>query len=390
MATEEKLDDIDIKILKLLQQNSRLTVKELAARVHLSPSPTFERQKRLEREGYIQRYGAIVDHHKMGHNVIVLCNIRLKQHTHDLIQQFMDTVQNIDQITECYNTTGDYDFQIKVYAHDMKDYQDFMLNTLGNIDCIGSLHSIIVIGEIKDSHYIPASRLLAKPLLLLCIMLSSLFCMPLKAQNPGEIVTEQSFSKKGEKHYFYAVPIPDNIFSMMKGKTYKKNCTVPRSELRYLRCLHTDKEGRSIVGEMVVNKAIANDVLDILYKLYRAKYPIERMRLIDYWNADDERAMRANNSSCFNFRFISHTHTVSKHGRGMAVDINTLYNPYHKRLRNGKEVIEPATARPYLDRSKKHAYMIQRGDLCYRLFKEKGFRWGGDWKHSKDYQHFEK
>ena len=158
MATEENLDEIDIKILKLLQQNSRLTVKELAARVHLSPSPTFERQKRLEREGYIQRYGAIVDHHKMGHNVIVLCNIRLKQHTHDLIQQFMDTVQTIDQITECYNTTGDYDFQIKVYARDMKDYQDFMLNTLGNIDCIGSLHSIIVIGEIKDSHYIPVNQ----------------------------------------------------------------------------------------------------------------------------------------------------------------------------------------------------------------------------------------
>ena len=158
MATEENLDEIDIKILKLLQQNSRLTVKELAARVNLSPSPTFERQKRLEREGYIQRYGAIVDHHKMGHNVIVLCNIRLKQHTHDLIQQFMDTVQTIDQITECYNTTGDYDFQIKVYARDMKAYQDFMLNTLGNIECIGSLHSIIVIGEIKDSHYIPVAK----------------------------------------------------------------------------------------------------------------------------------------------------------------------------------------------------------------------------------------
>ena len=96
----------------------------------------------------------------MGHSVIVLCNIRLKQHTNELIQQFMDTVQTIDQITECYNTTGDYDFLIKVYAHDMKDYQDFMLNTLGNIDCIGSLHSIIVIGEIKDSHYIPVSRCL--------------------------------------------------------------------------------------------------------------------------------------------------------------------------------------------------------------------------------------
>ena len=91
-------------------------------------------------------------------NVIVLCNIRLKQHTHDLIQQFMDAVQSIDQITECYNTTGDYDFLIKVYARDMKDYQDFMLNTLGNISCVGSLHSVIVIGEIKDSHVIPVAR----------------------------------------------------------------------------------------------------------------------------------------------------------------------------------------------------------------------------------------
>ena len=155
MIQQEKLDDIDIKILQLIQHNARLTVKEIAARVHLSPTPVFERQKRLEREEFITRYSAVVDAQKLGNNVIVLCNIRLKQHTHDLIQQFMDTVQTIDQITECYNTTGDYDFLIKVYAHDMKDYQDFMLNTLGNIDCIGSLHSIIVIGEIKNAHLIP-------------------------------------------------------------------------------------------------------------------------------------------------------------------------------------------------------------------------------------------
>lgn len=81
MTNQESFDETDIKILKLLQQNSHMTVKELAARVHLSTSPTFERQKRLEREGYIKRYTAVVDHHKMGHNVIVLCNIRLKQHT---------------------------------------------------------------------------------------------------------------------------------------------------------------------------------------------------------------------------------------------------------------------------------------------------------------------
>lgn len=162
MATSENLDETDIRMLHLLQQNSRLTVKELSDKVRLSTSPTFERQKRLEREGYIKHYGAVVDHHKLGNHIIVLCNIRLKQHTHDMIQQFMDRVQTIDQITECYNTTGDYDFLIKVYAHDMQDYQDFMLNTLGNIDCVGSLHSVIVIGEVKDSHCIPVSRVLRK------------------------------------------------------------------------------------------------------------------------------------------------------------------------------------------------------------------------------------
>ncbi len=162
MANQEQLDEIDARLLKLLQQNSHLTVKELAAKINLSTSPTFERQKRLEREGYITKYSAVVDHHKLGHDVIVLCNIRLKQHTNELIQQFMDIVQDIDQITECYNTTGNYDFQIKVYAHDMKDYQDFMLNTLGNISCIGSLHSIIVIGEIKDSRYIPVNKCMLK------------------------------------------------------------------------------------------------------------------------------------------------------------------------------------------------------------------------------------
>ena len=162
MANQDFLDETDIKLLKLLQQDSSMTVKELAERIHLSPTPTFERQKRLERGGYIKKYSAVVDHHRMGHDVIVLCNIRLKQHTHDLIQQFMDKVQNIDRITECYNTTGDYDFQIKVYAHDMKEYQDFMLNTLGNIDCIGSLNSIIVIGEVKDSHCIPVNSHIAK------------------------------------------------------------------------------------------------------------------------------------------------------------------------------------------------------------------------------------
>ena len=155
MEHTTSLDETDRRILKILQQDSHLTVKELAARVHLSPSPVFERQKRLEREGYIVRYMAVVDAHNVGNGILVLCNIRLKQHTQALIQEFMDVVQGIDEITECYNTSGDYDFLIKVYAQDMKSYQQFMLNTLGKIDCIGSLHSIFVIDETKNTRGVP-------------------------------------------------------------------------------------------------------------------------------------------------------------------------------------------------------------------------------------------
>ena len=120
----------------------------------------------------------------------------------------------------------------------------------------------------------------AKNILMICLFISGLFCLPSKAQQPGENVSSQTIRKLGEKHFFSISTIPDDIFRLMQGKTYKKNCTVARSELRYIRCLHVDKDGRNIVGEMVVNKAIATDVLDILKKLYEAKYPIERMRLI--------------------------------------------------------------------------------------------------------------
>ena len=215
--------------------------------------------------------------------------------------------------------------------------------------------------------------------------------------HPGDVVDEQYLKAQGHQAFFSIHAIPDTIFALMQGRSYKRDCTVARSSLRYILCLHRDDGGRSIVGEMVVNKSIAADVVEIFRRLYEAGYPIERMRLIDYWDADDERAMTANNSSSFNFRFISHTRKVSKHGMGMAIDINPLYNPYTKTLRGGKTnasagktIVEPAAGRPYLDRNRKFKYKITRGDLCYRLFRKYGFRWGGDWKTMKDYQHFEK
>ncbi len=150
-----KLDKTDIDILNALQEDAKLTTKELADRVHLSPSPTFERQKRLEREGYIRKYVALVDSRKAGNNIIIWCNIRLKQHTHDYIKEFMDAVQKIDEITDCYNTSGDFDFLIKVHAKSMEAYQDFMLNTLGKMHCLGSLNSVFVIGNVKSTTKVP-------------------------------------------------------------------------------------------------------------------------------------------------------------------------------------------------------------------------------------------
>ena len=158
MENSDVLDETDKAILRILQKSSHLTVKELAEKVHLSPSPTFERQKRLERLGYIDRYMAVVNPHKVGNNILVLCNIRLKQHTQQLIQEFMDAVQHIDEITECYNTSGDFDFLIKVYIKDMKSYQQFMLHKLGTIPCIGSLNSIFVIDHTKSTRGVPIPK----------------------------------------------------------------------------------------------------------------------------------------------------------------------------------------------------------------------------------------
>ena len=149
-----------------------------------------------------------------------------------------------------------------------------------------------------------------------------------------------------------------------------------------------DLNGNEHNGEMIVNKHIAEDVLEILKQLYEANYPIEKIRLVDEYNADDEASIEDNNSSAFNFRFIFHTTRVSKHGLGLAVNINTLYNP-HTKIVDGKRIIKPITGDPYLDRNADFPYKIDENDLCYKLFIKYGFEWGGSWEDRKDYQHFE-
>ena len=184
---------------------------------------------------------------------------------------------------------------------------------------------------------------------------------------------------------FSAQPIPDSVFHRMQGRSWPEGCTIRRADLRYLRLTHVDAESKEHVGEMVCNKAIANDLIEIFKELYRQKYPIQRIRLIDDYEAVDERSMRDNNSSCFCYRKVSGTTKLSKHAMGMAVDINTLYNPYVRTGKDGRRIVEPATATKYVDRRKTFPYKIVKGDLLYRLFVQHGFK-----RTMKDWQHFEK
>ena len=213
---------------------------------------------------------------------------------------------------------------------------------------------------------------------------------PFQPWKAGTVVTASQVEAYGEDRCFQVVDIPDAVFARMNGKSYRDNPNIRRSDLRYLRVLHVDIDGRILLGEMVCNKAIARDLVDIFRELYRQRYPIERMTLIDDYDADDERSMRANNSSCFCYRVVSSSRHLSKHALGMAVDINTLYNPYVYTRSNGVRVVEPKTGAPYVDRSKAFPYKLRKGDLCHRLFLQHGFRWGGSWNNRKDYQHFEK
>lgn len=203
-------------------------------------------------------------------------------------------------------------------------------------------------------------------------------------------VDEKSFSPQDFLPLFTSQTISDVTFARMKGRSFGEGCVIPRSDLRYLILPHYDGHGFVRIGEMVVNKAIAADVVAIFLELFKNRYPIERMVLIDDYDADDERSMAANNTSGFNFRRVAGSKKLSPHARGMAVDINPLYNPM-VRTRRGKTTISPSAGAPYVRRSHVgNPYLIDTSDLAYRLFRARGFSWGGAWRTVKDYQHFQK
>ena len=146
------LDKKDMAILKLLQENARVTVKEISQKIHLSTTPVHERIKRMEESGVIKQYVTLLDHSKVKKGLIVICYVSLKEHSKNAGNKFIKTIHELNEVTECYNISGEFDFMLKVICEDMNGYYDFHVNKLSQIENMGHVQSIFVMGVIKQTH----------------------------------------------------------------------------------------------------------------------------------------------------------------------------------------------------------------------------------------------
>ena len=149
------LDKTDLQILKILQENGRITVRELSQKVHLSPTPVFDRIRRMEASGVIERYTTVLNASKLGQGFIVFCSVKLRRMGKEIANDFVAKVKNIPEVAECYNISGEYDYLLKIYAPDMQYYNDFCINVLGTIKSLGSIQSSFVMNPVKTSVGLP-------------------------------------------------------------------------------------------------------------------------------------------------------------------------------------------------------------------------------------------
>jgi hypothetical protein len=189
-----------------------------------------------------------------------------------------------------------------------------------------------------------------------------------------------------EQPYYYSIEkLPQDIREQMKESgSWKKGCPVHLNDLRYLTMTYysTDEVGRE--GEMVVHKDVADEVVEIFKTLYKEKFTIESMNLVDDYNASDDLSMAANNTSAFNCRNVPRTSRWSRHSYGKAIDINPVWNPFID-----KGVVYPKEAKKYADRNLTHEGMVYKNDAVYKAFTGHNWEWGGDWTRTmQDYQHF--
>ncbi|MCB0495028.1 MAG: Lrp/AsnC family transcriptional regulator [Cyclobacteriaceae bacterium] len=150
-----KLDEIDRKILRILQKDGRITNSQLSKDIGLSPAPTLERVKKLEQSGYISSYHAVLDKDMMGIGVTTFVQVSLKQHNKQTIEKFVAAINKLDEVVECHHTTGSCDFILKVVSDDIAAYQKLMLEEITNIETVADMQSMVILSTFKDSKAIP-------------------------------------------------------------------------------------------------------------------------------------------------------------------------------------------------------------------------------------------
>ena len=233
--------------------------------------------------------------------------------------------------------------------------------------------------------------------------------IPEETLSPTDAQTASSLHYNGSsspervsyKEGFYYEPLSNDLISYITGISYPalpsegtlnvgEQNDISYADLRYVHIIHYDFDGKLAEGELICHNSIAEDLVEIFYDLYASEYQIEKVTLIENYNGADTAAMADNNTSCFNYRMVDGTKSLSRHALGLAIDINPLYNPYIRYDKKGGQTVSPIEGEAYADRTVSFPYKIDPDDLCYRLFTEHGFTWGGNWNSSKDYQHFQK
>ena len=189
---------------------------------------------------------------------------------------------------------------------------------------------------------------------------------------------------KEEIPVFSCSSIPEEVKTQMDGKSMPQDAKITYEELAYVVVSYYGFDGKIKTGELIVNKKLQEEVKDIFEELYENQYPIEKIKLIDEYDAQDEESMKDNNTSAFCYRVVAGTTKLSNHAKGCAIDINPLQNP---QVKNG--IAYPTISQEYVNRNQNKKGMIKKGDIVYQIFIKRGWTWGGEWK-NPDYQHFEK
>jgi Lrp/AsnC family transcriptional regulator, leucine-responsive regulatory protein len=153
-TSHTQLDQKDLAILKLLQHNARITVKEISDKVNLSTTPVFERIRWMEKSGVIKQYATLVDPAKLNKRLMVIVYVSLKQHNKTAGSKFVKAINDMIEVLECYSISGEFDFMLKVAVEDMNAYYDFHVNRLSELENIGNVQSVFVMGVVKDTHVI--------------------------------------------------------------------------------------------------------------------------------------------------------------------------------------------------------------------------------------------